>query len=87
MSKSNWSAWVWVKWKPGTPATAWEGWKSNPSIKSAWSTQGEWDSCLWVDASTPDALEDFVWKTVRKNEWVQDTKTSWSKQWWDHAAA
>lgn len=82
MSKSNWQAWVWVKWKPGTPTNAWESWKGNQQIKSAWSTLGDWDSVLWVDASTPDQLEEFVWKTIRKNEWVADTMTSWAKQWW-----
>ena len=86
MNQAKWQAWVWIKWKPGTPSTAWEGWKSNSKIKGAWTTQGECDSCLWVDISNPDQLEDFVWKTVRKNEWVQDTKSSWSKAWWMNAA-
>lgn len=26
----NWQAWVNVKWKAGSPSTAWEGWKGNP---------------------------------------------------------
>ena len=82
MAENNWYPWVWVKWKQGTNTTAWEGWQGNPRIKSAWSTQGDWDCVLWVDAKTPDELEDFVWNTVRGNEWVASTRTSWAKQWW-----
>lgn len=80
--KNQWQAWVHIKWKSGAPTNAWEAWKSNPTIKSAWSTLGEWDSMLWLDVKTPDELEEFVWKHVRTNSWVQDTKTTWSKQWW-----
>jgi hypothetical protein len=78
----KWNAWVWIKWKPQTPSNAWEAWQQNPAIKGAWSTMGEWDSCLWVDAETPAALEEFVWKTIRKNEWVASTNTTWAKKWW-----
>ena len=81
-NQSEWQSWVWVKWKPGTPSNAWETWQSHPSIKSAWSTLGEWDCCLWVDASGPDALEEFVWKTIRKCEWVESTSTTFAKKWW-----
>jgi len=82
MSKEQWHSWVWIKWKPGTSTTAWEGWKNNASIKGAWSTLGEWDCCLWVNVSGPDELEEFVWKHIRTNQWVQDTKTTWAKKWW-----
>lgn len=81
-AKGQWQAWVWIKWKPGTSATAWEGWKNNPKIKGAWSTLGQWDCALWLNVTSPDELETFVWKTLRSNEWVQDTQTSWAKQWW-----
>jgi hypothetical protein len=54
----------------------------NKQILSAWSTQGEWDCCLWVDVNDPAALEDFVWKTIRGNKWVAATNTSWAKKWW-----
>jgi hypothetical protein len=82
MADSNWQAWVQIKWKSGTPSTAWEAWQGNDTVKAAWSTLGEWDSTLWLNVSTPDELEEFVWKHIRKNEWVADTKTSWAKQWW-----
>jgi Lrp/AsnC ligand binding domain len=78
----KWNAWVWIKWRAGTPSNAWETWQKNPSIKNAWSTMGEWDCCLWVDVQSPAELEEFVWKNIRKNEWVQATNTTWSKQWW-----
>lgn len=80
-NKAQWQSWVWIKWKAGAPTTAWEGWKGNPKIKGAWSTLGEWDSMLWVDATTPDELEEFVWKTIRTNQWVDTTSTTWAKHW------
>ena len=82
MSKENWQAWVWVKWKPGTPATAWETWRSNQWIKGAWSTLGQWDCVLQVTATDPDQLEEFVWKHLRTNQWVESTQTSFVKKWW-----
>lgn len=81
-NKQEWQAWVWIKWKPGTSSTAWEGWKNNSSIKAAWSTLGEWDCVLALNVSTPEELETFVWKTIRGNQWVESTSTSWAKQWW-----
>jgi hypothetical protein len=78
----KWQTWVWIKWKPGTSSTAWEGWKNNSKIKGAWSTLGEWDCCLWLNVSTPEELETFVWKEILTNQWVADTQTSWAKQWW-----
>ena len=83
MQQNNpWTPWVWIKWKPGTSATAWEAWQKNDRIESAWSTHGDWDCVLMVKAQTPEELEEFVWKTLRKNEWVADTRTNWAKRWW-----
>jgi len=82
MANDNWKPWVWIKWKQGTPSTAWELWKGNSAIQSAWSLQGDWDCVLWLNVSTPDELESFVWNTIRKNEWVESTSTNWSKKWW-----
>ena len=79
---NQWNAWIWIKWKAGTPTNAWEGWQGHPKITSAWSTQGSWDCCLWVTASNHEELESFVWKEIRSNTWVMDTKTEWAKQWW-----
>ena len=79
--KHVWQAWVNVKWKPGTPADAWETWASNSNVKGAWSTQGEWDASLWVDVKTPDELEKFVWSKIRNNKWVEATETHWAKRW------
>lgn len=79
MAANEWQAWVWIKWKAGAPATAWEGWKKHPMLKGAWSTQGDWDCSLWVNAKTPDELETFVWKEVRGNQWVEATQTHWAK--------
>jgi len=51
-------------------------------VKQAWSTQGDWDCCLVLNIWEHDKLEEFVWKHVRTNEWVDATRTMWSKQWW-----
>ena len=79
---NEWNAWVWVKWKGGTPTTAWEGWQGNPAILQAWSTQGDWDCCLCLKLSNHEEVESFVWKYVRSNQWVDQTRTMWSKRWW-----
>lgn len=83
---SNWQAWVNIKWKPGTPADAWSKWQENKWVKGIWSTTGDWDCSIWLDVKTPDELEQFVWKEVRSNQWVDQTQTSWAKQWWDSRA-
>jgi hypothetical protein len=82
MAKAEWQAWVWIKWKPGTSSAAWEKWQNNPAITAAWSTLGEWDCVLCVAVTTPEDLETFVWQTIRKNEWVESTNSSWVKKWW-----
>jgi hypothetical protein len=81
-AENNWQCWVWVKWKNGAPSNAWEGWKGNPLVVGAWSTQGEWDACLWLNAHGPAEVEDFIWRNIRHNEWVGATSTSWAKRWW-----
>ena len=37
---------------------------------------------FWIDAQTPDDVEQFVWEDLRKNQWVENTRTSLSKQLW-----
>jgi hypothetical protein len=83
---NKWQAWVHVKWKPGSPDTAWQGWKDSKWVKGVWSTTGNWDCSIWLDVSTPDELEQFVWKEVRGNAWVERTETHWAKQWWSGEA-
>lgn len=85
-TKGKWQGWVQVKWKSGTPDSAWEAWKGSKWIRGVWSTQGDWDCMILVDVSSPDELEDFVWKEVRGNKWVENTETHWAKQWWQAAA-
>ena len=84
---NKWQAWVNVKWKPGTPDAAWQNWKENKWVKGVWSTTGSWDCSIWLDVSTPDELEQFVWKDVRTNPWVENTETHWAKQWWEAKSA
>lgn len=78
----NWNPWVWIKWKAGTPTSAWEAWQGNDKIHKAWTAQGEWDCCLWLNVKDHDDLEQFVWKNIRNNEWVASTWTMWAKPWW-----
>ena len=82
MTDHNWQTWVWVRWKPGTASNAWENWRNHPKIKGAWSTIGDWDCVFWLNLSHPDEVEDFVWKEIRRNEWVSSTQTTFVKQWW-----
>ncbi len=82
MSDKKWQTWVWVKWKPNTPSNAWEKWQGNKSITGAWTTLGEWDCVLCLNIQTPDEVENFVWKNLRTNDWVQATHTTFAKQWW-----
>ncbi|PCI78292.1 hypothetical protein COB21_01315 [Candidatus Aerophobetes bacterium] len=78
----QWGVWVWIKWKPGAPEGAWNHWKSLSEVKQAWSTSGQWDCALWVDVQDPEAVEQFVWKEIRSNSWVEKTDTNWAKKWW-----
>lgn len=78
----NWSAWIWVKWKPGTPSDAWEKWKGDTNVTNAWSTLGDWDCVLMTSFANPDDLEKFVWKNLRSNQWVESTNTTFAKKWW-----
>ena len=58
MKNSNWQGWVQVKWKPGTPESAWKNWTKNPWVKGVWSTQGNWDCTVWIDVKTQDQFEE-----------------------------
>ena len=85
----SWSAQVWIKWKPGAEQQ-WDQWdwlQQWSEVKTSWSTMGEWDMALWVEASNPEQLEEFVWKKLRSNEWVGDTKTTWWHPVWEKKAA
>ena len=84
----SWSAQIYVKWKPEVRKD-WENWdwlKDWPKVQAAWSTMGEWDAVLWVDAATPEEVEKFVFEHLRSNDWVQDTKTHWWNQVWQKSA-
>ena len=80
--EKSWQPWVWIKWKAGTPSAAWEDWQGKSQIKRAWSAQGEWDCCLSLDVKDHEQLENFVWKEIRANKWVDTTRTMWIKDWW-----
>ena len=74
-------AWVLIKWKAGAPQNAWKAWEGNKSLKAGWTTSGEWDCSLLIPSKDPEAIEKFVWNHIRKNKWVEDTKTIWGWQW------
>ena len=82
MNDIHWQSWVWIRWKPGTPSNAWEKWQKEPLVKGAWSTIGQWDCVLWLNTHEPDAVEEFVWKHIRSNQWVESTSTTFAKKWW-----
>ncbi|OGQ97361.1 MAG: hypothetical protein A2284_04170 [Deltaproteobacteria bacterium RIFOXYA12_FULL_61_11] len=84
----GWNAHLWVKWNDQYNHTTnghWKNWdwvKEWKPVKRAWTTMGDWDMCFEVKAETPEQLEDFVWNTVRKNPWVAQTSTTWTKEVW-----
>lgn len=80
-TSENQGAWVEIKWKPGAPQNAWKVWNGNPKIKSGWATAGEWNCKLLVNSKDPAEVEKFVWDNIRKNEWVETTRTTWGWQW------
>ena len=82
MSDKKWNTWVWVKWKPGTPTEIWQTWQKNTEVENAWSTLGDWDCVMSLKSSDPAKAEDWVWKELRSNQWVEKTHTTQAKQWW-----
>lgn len=83
----SFSAQVSVKWNP-TAKRNWTDWNwlsDWKEVKSAWSTMGDWDMVMWVQADSPEALEQFVMNRLRSNEWVADTKTTWWHNVWEVA--
>ena len=85
--KANWQGWVQVKWKPGTPETAWKSWTKSKSIKYFCSTKGNWNCTVWIEVSTKDKFEKLVWKNIRNIKYVENTESFWAKQWWGSNAA
>jgi len=83
----KWSAHVWVRWnKNWNWQDKWEWAEKWPEVKAAWSTMGDWDACLWVEANGPDDLEKFVKENLWKENWVEKTHTTWVKDMWWKAA-
>jgi len=82
----SWNAQVWVKWNGEFPHkwnnANWEWLKDWPEVKQAWSTMGDWDTCFWVDVTSPEQLEEFVWKKLRVNNWVKESKSCWARSVW-----
>jgi hypothetical protein len=82
----NWNAQIWVKWNGEFPhkwnGATWEWLNEWKEVKQAWSSMGDWDACLWVDVKTPEQLEEFVWKKLRANNWVKETRSVWARQVW-----
>lgn len=55
--------------------------KKMMGVEKMWSTSGDWDWCIQLDAkhSTPEQTEMFV-SQLRNSPWVAETKTNWWKQ-------
>ena len=85
---NEWSAQVHVKWTKDAPV--WENWNwlsEWKEVKWAFSTMGEWDMVLWVDVDSPKALEEFVHQKLWDKKWVNETKSTWTKEVWSQAQA
>lgn len=79
----KWTAQVQVKWNKDAPqGENWSWLKDWDEVKWAWSTMGDWDMTLWLDVSNPEDLEKFVHEKLRTKNWVEDTKSTWTKEVW-----
>ena len=79
----KWTAQVQVKWNKDAPqGDNWSWLKDWSEVKWAWSTMGDWDMTLWLDVATPAELENFVHTKLREKNWVEDTKSTWTKEVW-----
>lgn len=79
----KWTAQVQVKWNKDAPqGENWSWLKDWSEVKWAWSTMGDWDMTLWLDVSSPEELENFVHTKLREKKWVEDTKSTWTKEVW-----
>lgn len=77
----KWSAQIQVKWNKNAPKS-WEWLSEWSEVKTAWSTMGDWDMTLWVEVEGPKELEDFVQNKLWSKDWVENTKSTWSKELW-----
>lgn len=79
----KWTAQVQVKWnKDAQSDQNWDWLRDWSEVKWAWSTMGDWDMTLWLDVETPAQLEAFVHDKLRTKGWVEDTKSTWTKEVW-----
>ena len=79
----KWTAQVQVKWNKGAPqGEDWSWLKDWSEVKWAWSTMGDWDMTLWLEVRTPEELENFVHTKLRTKNWVEDTRSTWTKEVW-----
>ena len=82
-----WNAHVWVKWNESYPhrnnGTHWDWLEGWDEVRQAWSTMGDWDGCFWVQTSTPEDLEKFVWGKLRAKGWVAETRSIWARSAWE----
>jgi DNA-binding Lrp family transcriptional regulator len=87
-----WQAQVFVKWNKKWPtkwaqSKTWDWLKEWPEVKTAWSTMGEWDFVMWVEASSPEGLEKFVCEKLWSTDWIEKTETHWAREVWNKKAA
>jgi DNA-binding Lrp family transcriptional regulator len=87
----KWQAQILVKWNKKWPkewakAKTWDWLKEWPEVKSAWSTMGDWDAVLWVEAKDPEELESFVCNKLWGKDWVEKTESTWARSVWGNAA-
>ena len=76
-----WNAVVAVKCNGKLNDTHWETVKAWSSVKSVWSSMGDWDFWMLFDNSVndQDKLEEAIFK-LRQQDWISDTETSWWKE-------
>lgn len=76
---NTWNSVIFMKSnKPMTDMSKMMKWEG---VENMWSTSGEWDWCVKLDAksSTPEKAEAVVAR-MREGNWASETQTHWWKQ-------
>lgn len=79
----SWNAHVWLKFDNVKDDFNWNWFSEWSNVKRVWSTTGDWDCFLEVNGDSLESVEDFVWKKLRTQSWIKETRSSFSREVWN----
>ena len=79
-STKGWKAMISVKWNRSMPKDSILKLKANRNIKEAWWMGNRKDFICFYEAKNPSDVERFVFNTLRKNKYIENTQTHWIKR-------